>query len=138
MGFDLKKADLSAKAEKGYEFELKVPGTFDESTDVFITVRGNESKIVREYQRKKFNEYQAKLKIDKKRGKDPEDFSLEDAEEMAVEASVLRIISWKGMIEDGKEVPFTKENAERILTEHPWIREAVMEASNELTNFRSN
>ena len=135
MGFDLKANDLAAKAESGYEFELKVPGTF-EDTGAFIKVRGEQSKTVKAFTRKKFEEYQRKVAAEKRRGKVNDDISLDEAEELAVESAVVRIISWKGIEEDGKDVPFTKENAERILTEHSWIREQVMEASNELTNFR--
>jgi hypothetical protein len=138
MSFDLAKSNLSVKAEKGYEFELIVPGTYDAPTGAFVTVRGAESKAVRDYSRRKFNEFQARQKIDKKRGKDSDDFSLDEAEELAVESAIVRIIGWKGIQEEGKEVVFSKENAERILTEHSWIREVVMEASNELTNFRQN
>ena len=135
MGFDLKANDVAAKGEAGYEFELKFPGTF-EATGAFIKVRGELSKIVKAYSRRKFEEYQRKLAADKRRGKVNDDISLDEAEELAVESAVVRIISWKGIEEDGKEVPFTKENAERILTEHSWIREQVMEASNDLVNFR--
>ena len=49
---------------------------------------------------------------------------------------MVRIIDWKGILEDGAEVPFTKENATRILTEHSFIREQVMEAAGDLLNFR--
>ena len=139
MALDLVKNDLSAKAEVGYEFELKLPDS-DESTDAFITVRGAESKSVKAYQRLKFKEYQSRANLAKKRNKasEQDEFSIEEAEELAVEAAVGRIKDWKGIVEAGKEVPFTKENAERILTEHSWIREQVMEASNDLINFQGN
>lgn len=46
MGFDLKKNNLSEQSETGYEFELVYPAT-GEGVDAFITVRGNESKLLR-------------------------------------------------------------------------------------------
>lgn len=135
MGFDLKKNNVAELGEAGYEFELKFPGTF-ESTGAFVKVRGSESKTVKAFTRKKFEEYQRKVAADKRRGKVNDDISLDEAEELAVESASVRIISWKGIEEDGINVPFTPENAERILTEHSWIRDQVMEASNDLANFR--
>lgn len=135
MAFDLVKNNLSTIAEAGYEFEITLPGS-GEGTGAFVTVRGSESKTVKAYQRKKFSEYQMKQKAARKRGRDEDDLSLEEAEELAVEAAVGRIISWKGFEESGKEVLFSQENATRILTEHSWIREQVMEASNDLLNFQ--
>lgn len=135
MAFDLVKNNLSTIAEAGYEFEITLPGS-GEGTGAFVTVRGSESKTVKAYQRKKFAEYQMRQKTARKRGRDEDDLSLEEAEELAVEAAVGRIISWKGFEESGKEVLFSQENATRILTEHSWIREQVMEASNDLLNFQ--
>lgn len=137
MALDLVKNDLSAKAEVGYEFEVKLPDS-DEPTGAFITVRGAEAKSVKAYQRLKFKEYQARANAAKKRQKETDEFSIDEAEELAVEAAVGRIKDWKGISESGKDVPFTKENATRILTEHAWIREQVMEASNDLINFQGN
>lgn len=131
--FDLSKNNLSAKAEAGYEFELEVPGTF-EKTGAFITVRGDQSPAVKAFGRRKFQEIQARQKMQKRKGKE-DDLDLDEAEAMAIEAAVVRIISWKGIAEEGKELSFSKETAERVLKDHPWIREAVMEASSELANF---
>lgn len=135
MSLDLAKTNLADAADAGYEFEIKLPGTGD-PTGAFITVRGEMSKTVKAYARQKFREFQLKEQQAKRRGKQTEDITLEEAEEMAVEAAVVRVISWKGITENGKEVQFTKENAERIFTEHSWIREQVMEESNQLLNFR--
>lgn len=135
MSLDLAKTNLADAADAGYEFEIKMPGTGD-PTGAFITVRGEMSKTVKTYARQKFREFQLKEQQAKRRGKQTEDITLEEAEEMAVEAAVVRVINWRGITENAKEVPFTKENAEKIFTEHSWIREQVMEESNQLLNFR--
>lgn len=135
MGFDLKTNNLADKAEKGYEFELKLPG-LDKPTGAFITVRGEKSKTVTSYSRRKFNEYQARNKIARRKGQENDDISLEEAEEIAIEAATIRVISWRGIEEDGKEVPFSDDNAERIFKEHPWIREQVQEEASQLLNFQ--
>lgn len=127
MGFDISKRDLTEIAEAGYEFELLLPGS-GEKTDAFVKVRGDQSKIVKNYTRKKYDEIGVRSKR-----KTP--VTLEEAEEFAVEGAVIRIISWRGIEEDGKEVPFTVENATRILSKHSWIREQIQEAASEQLNF---
>lgn len=131
---DLKVKNLSETSEAGYEFELVWPPT-GEKTGAFVKVRGAESKIARAYARKKYSEYRQKEVMAKRKGRD-EEMSLEDAEDMAVETAVTRIMAWRGITEDGVEVPFTKENAERVLREHSWIRTEVMNASEDLLNFQ--
>ena len=71
----------------------------------------------------------------KRKGKE-EELTLDEAEEMAIETAIVRVIAWRGITEDGKEVPFTKENAERIFLEHSWIREQISEAADQLLNFQ--
>lgn len=133
--FDLSKNNLSEAAEAGYEFELRVPGT-DTPTGAFVTVRGAESKIVREHARKVYSQIRMREQAMKKRGKEPEEMTLEEAEELAIDSAINRVISWRGIANEGKEVAFTKEAAASIFKEHSWIREQVMEESNLLVNFR--
>lgn len=135
MSLDLTKTNLAEAADAGYEFEIKLPGS-GEGTGAFITVRGEMSKTVKAYARQKFREFQLREQQAKRRGKQSEELTLEEAEEMAVEAAVIRVIGWRGITENGKEVSFSKETAEKIFTEHSWIREQVMEESNQLLNFR--
>lgn len=132
--FDLSKKNFSEAAEAGYTFELKLPT--GEATGAFITVRGEQSKVVKQYGRKKFSEMQMKEQAARRRGKDAETMTLEEAEELAIETAIVRLIGWKGISDAGKEVPFTKEAAAEILREHSWIREQIMQESNELLNFR--
>lgn len=135
MSLDLAKVNYAETAEAGYEFEILLPAT-NEPTGAFITVRGEMSKTVKAYARQKFREFQLKEQQAKRRGKQSEEMTLEEAEELAVESAVVRVIGWRGITENGKEVPFTKENAERIFREYSFIREQVMEESNQLLNFR--
>lgn len=134
MGFDLVKNNLSDKAEVGYEFELLIPEV-KEKTGAFITVRGTQSPKVKSYARKKFAEFQQKEQVAKRKGKEVEPINLDEAEDMAIEAALVRTISWRGFEEDGKELPFSEENAKRIFREHSWIREQVLEESDLLANF---
>ena len=134
MTFDLKNHNYTEIAEAGYEFELKLPGT-GEGTGAFITVRADQSKTVKALGRKKYSEYKLREQQAKRRGKDVEDMTLEEAEELSIESAVVRIITWKNISENGKDVPFTKENAERILKEYPFIKDQILEEAGSLLNF---
>lgn len=131
---DLSKNNFSEIAEAGYEFQLRLPT--EELTDAFITVRGDHSKTVKAFNRKKFTEMQQKQRSNKRRGRDDDDFTIEEGEDLAVESAIVRIISWRNISEGGKEIAFNKENADRILREHPWIRDQVMKEAGEVLNFR--
>ena len=134
MALDLAITNIAAQAESGYEFELLHPAT-GECTGGFLTVRGEKSKIVQQHARKIVTEMQKREKVAKGKGKDV-DLSIEEMEDLSVDRAVVRIISWRGISENGEDIPFTKENAARILKEHSWIREAVFENSDDLLNFR--
>ena len=134
MSLDLNKNNLADAAEAGYEFEIVLPGSGDK-TGAFVTVRGEMSKHVKAFARSKFREFQIREQQAKRRGKES-DLSIEEAEDLAVETAVARVISWRGITEDGVDVPFNQENAERVFREHSWIREQVMEESGQLLNFR--
>lgn len=136
MTFDLAKHNYTEIAEAGYEFELKLPGT-GEGTGVFITVRGDQSKTVKAFGRKKYSEFKLREQQAKRRGKEADDMTLEEAEELSIESAIVRVIGWKNITENGKEVTCTKENAERIFKEYSWIKDQVMEESGQLLNFRS-
>lgn len=135
MSFDLAKNNLSAAADIGFEFELIYPAT-EEKTGAFITVRGEESKVVKAFGRKKFAEYEAKRIQQARKGKENAPQDLDDLEDSAIEAAVARIISWRGISDGGVEVVFTPETAKKILKEHSWIRQQVLEESSQILNFR--
>jgi len=132
---DLKVTNLAESAEAGFEFELLLPESKDK-TGGFITVRGSQSPTVRNYSKRKWNEYNVKVQQAKRKGKEVDEMTLDEAEDLAIENAVNRIISWRGIGEAGVEIPFTKENAETVLRKHSWIREQVMEESDNLMNFQ--
>lgn len=134
MAFDLKQNNPVAQAETGFEFEVQLPD--GSNTSFFIKVRGDQSPTVKNHGRKVYNEMKMKEQMAKRKGKDY-DIGLDEAEDMGVEAAVVRIIDWKGLTEDGKKVDFNKENATRVLKENDWIRAQVMEQSGNVFNFSS-
>ena len=131
--FDLSKNDVSKSAEAGYEFELTMPGS-GESTGAFITVRGEQSPVVKQYAKKKYNEYQMQVQAAKRKGKEFE-LGLDEAEDLSIESATNRIISWRGIADDGVELQFSKEIANKVLRDHSWIREQILETSSNLFNY---
>ena len=132
---DLKVTNLAESAEAGYEFELLLPESL-ERTGGFVKVRGRMSAPVRNHAKRKYTEYTQKENQAKRKGKEVEAMSIDDAEDAAIENAIVRIISWRGIGKDGVELPFTKENAEQVLREHTWIRDAILEESDNLLNFQ--
>jgi hypothetical protein len=131
---DLAKQNPADAAEAGYEMTIVMPDGTD--TDAKIKIRGVMSTVVKNYSRKVFQEMQMKEKMAKRRGKEPEEPTLEELEEMASKAAAVRIISWSNISEDGKEIKFSKEAAEDLMKRFSWIREQVLQASDDVTNFR--
>lgn len=132
MAFDVKKQDFSVAAEAGYEFELKLPT--GAGSGAYLTVIGAQSPTVRQYSKRKFQEYQQRQQIAKRKGKE-EELSLDEAEELSIESALVRLIDWKGITEEGKEVKFSKDKAREILKQHSWIRDQIMEESDFVGNF---
>lgn len=134
MALDLIKTNLSEKAETGFEFELMLP-SLNEGTGAFITVRGTNSPKVKAFSKRVFNQMQAKETSARRRGKDVDNMSLDEAEEMAIDSACIRVIGWRGISEGENEITFSEENARRIFKEHDWIRSAVLEESDNVANF---
>ena len=133
MALNLSVLNVSEVSESGIEIEFVHPAT-GEGLDAWVRVRGKDSRTVQNHARKVVNDMQKREKIAKGKNKDA-DMSIEELEMLAVERAVVRIISWRGIEEDGQPVPFTVENATRILKDNPWIREQVIENSDDLTGF---
>lgn len=131
--FDIKKQDFSKAAEVGYTFELKLPT--GASSGAKLTILGDLSPTVKAYGRRKFQEFQQRQAIARRKNREDE-IDLDEAEEMAVESALIRLIGWAGITEDGKAVEFTKEKAAAVLKEHAWIREAITQESADIMNFQ--
>ena len=134
MAFDIKLNNLSEKAETGYEFEVKLPdGT---STDFFITVRGDLSPIVNKYTKQLATKQMMKEIQDKKRNKGEQPLDFDELETQLTEAAGIRVITWRGLEEgEGNVTEPTPENIKRILTQHTWIREQILEEGGNKANF---
>jgi hypothetical protein len=133
MSFDLVKQDFSKAAEGGYTFELMLPTGAPSGAK--LTIIGDMSATVKVYERKRFSDYQRKETIARRKGKDLEDISLDEAEEFSIENALVRLVGWEGITSEGKDVVFTKEKAKEVLTTHSWIRDAIVQEARDVNNF---
>lgn len=131
--FDIKNHDFSKAADLGYTFDLKLPT--GASSGAKLTIIGDMSSTVKAYGRRKYQEFQQKQAIARRKGRE-EEMDLDEAEELAIEAALIRLTGWSGITEDGKAVEFSKDKAAEILKAHSWIREAIMQESADITNFQ--
>ncbi len=128
---ELNSVNLAAQAAVGYNLDLVHPATGDKLGGV-IVVRGDESKEVQNYNRKRFQELQKRERMNK--GKST-DYTLAEIEDIGIESAIVRVMGWKNIKKDGIELDFNKENAEMVFRDYPWIRNQVMEASADLNLF---
>lgn len=132
MAFDLQTQDYSVAAEQGFTFELTLPdGTV---SDAKLTILGDLSPTVKNYGKRKYKEFKSQQEAAKRRGKEW-DISIDDAEEEAIEATLVRLIGWENFTENGKVVVFSKEKAEEVLRKHSWIRDLIIEEAKNVANF---
>ncbi len=132
MAFDITLQDYSKAAEVGYSFNLKLPTGADSGAS--LTVLGEQSPTIKNYSKRKFQEYQQRQQIAKRKGRE-DDISLDEAEEMAIDSALVRLVGWNSIQEEGKEVKFSKDKAREILEKHSWIREQIMQESGDVLNF---
>ena len=132
MTYDISKQNPAKQAEVGYEFEVTTPA--GDKTGIKITVRGDQSPVVKNHGRKVYQEMKLKEQQAKRRGKEYE-LDLDEADQMSAEAAAIRVIGWTGLVEDGKEVKFSKDEAVRICTEYSFVKEQILEQSSNVYNF---
>lgn len=120
---DLSTLNTAKGATEGAELTLRHPVTNDE-LDGKIRLKGGDS---REYRAALHRTFQDRVKRGGRTYEETEDTT----------ASILAevTIDWGGIEENGEEVPFGYENAKRIYSEYPWIREQVERFIADRSNF---
>lgn len=131
------KSIVNDKSEIGVDMPILHPITGDELTEgdrkVTLKVMGADCKAYRGLSHKLNSE---KLKK-RMRGSQ----SIPKSEELEAEAIDLlttSVIGWEGVQWEGKDLPFSKDNAKMILTECLWLREQVDRFVNDRRNFMGN
>lgn len=137
--FDLASIDTVAACNKGYEVELKHPAT-NEPIGIFWSVLGSDSDTFRDYMKEATNAKLRKDAMARKRGKDVEVRTVEEAEKETIDLLTLCSLGWRSTDSSaikfkGEDLAFNVPNVRRVLTELPWIRRQIDEAIGDLENF---
>lgn len=123
----LKDLNLAEKCGQGFEFEY-VDGNGN-GTGFLITVLGSDAPKVQEWVRKRMNQRRSHEAMQAKRGKEVER-TVEDDIDFGNEAAAIRITGWRGI-----EESYSPDLALQVVTFNSLVREQVLKASNDLTNF---
>ena len=134
MLFDLANLNTTSACDKAEEIELKHPVT-NVPLGMFLSVIGKDSKEFREHTRRRINERLRRDAMATKRGKDPEVRTIESIEDENIELLVLCTKGWRGMIMNGDDLPFTRENLIKVFKEYTWIYDQANENIGALDNF---
>ena len=130
--FSINDLDVAKACETPFEFEVKDDET-GKGTDIFISVIGGHAKVLADCITNKLNERRTadamSLKRDP-RGKQTHIVPVEDDIEYNTELIALRVTGWRGISE-----PYSHENAIKLCTINPSIKEQILAVSENLKNF---
>lgn len=132
-GFDIGSMDVVKESAVGFEFEVTHPHT-GKPLGGFLTIVGDESDIVRNHIRAKLAELRMLQQAAKRRNEEYES-TFDDFDRDATESATVRVIGWRGWMENGSEIPFSKEAVAALMNKHKWIRPQVMKKAGDLGNF---
>lgn len=117
--FDFATRDVAAKAEVGAELEVLDPVT-NEPVGAYITLAGADSTIHR-----KATANVSKRRFNSQKGFRSKGFDVEKMEAESIEILAVCTLSWKGVTVDGVPLPCSRDNAIKMYTRFPWLREQV-------------
>ena len=125
--------DLNITKACEIEHEFEVTNAKGKGTGLFLTVIGGHAERVTEFTKTRLNERRVADAMHEKkdpRNKKPNVHPVEDDIAFSTELVALRITGWRGLKE-----PYSHENAVRLCTINPEIKEQVLERSEDLKNF---
>ena len=125
----MKKIDITSfsavkDSEQGYDLVMKTPDGQD--TEIIFTILGKYAEAVQKWSKKIYTEYQRNNEIAKRKGKEPEQKSLEELKEQNIEGAIIRVSGWKNVQQE-----FSKEILKQALQENPnWVDQIIEESDN--------
>lgn len=128
--YSINDLDFTKSCEQHYEFEL-VDVSAGKGTGIHVTVIGGHAKRISDFTKKVLNENRVKEAMQEKIGTAAKPRLIEDDIAFSTELVALRIVGWRGEISD----PYSHENAIRLCTVNPPIKEQILKASDDLSNF---
>lgn len=135
MSFDTRAVpQVADQSEAGYTFEPTYPD--GRGIGATITVRGPESRAVRDLLTRQLAQLRAREAQARKRGRDAaEPSTLDELEEQAVDLAVAYTIGWAGFVDAGAAMEPTEANLRATYRGYSWIRRQVIDEAQDLGNF---
>jgi hypothetical protein len=115
-------------SEQGYDLEMKTPDGQD--TGIIFTILGKYAEPVQKWSKKVFTEYQRDLDIAKRKGKEPEQKSIDELRAQNIEGAIVRVIGWKNVKQE-----FSAELLQTVLVNNPHFVDQIVEESDNAGNF---
>ena len=125
MTFDLATLDTSKVAEEGAELLVAHPTT-GEDLGIKIKLIGTDSKTFRD-----ISKIRATMALKKK----TREIDLDQDEQDFIELLARCTKGWSGMTENGKDIPFSHENAVELYTKYLWMRDQIDRFIVDRSNF---
>jgi len=120
---DLTSLDTTAHAQAGADLTLDHPATGD-PTDITITLLGADSEDFRKEKRRLEHARNSRIRRARSR-RAVEEVAMDTTPEENAALLASCVTGWKGMVEDGKKIPFSASAATRIFLKYRWISEQV-------------
>lgn len=130
--YSLNDLDVTKSCEVEHEFEVK-DETTGKGTGIFLTVIGSHAQCIQDFTKQEMNARRVAEAMNHKRdprGKAPVVVKIEEDIEFSTRLIAMRITAWRGIQE-----PFSLENAIRLCTINPPIKEQILAVSEDLKNF---
>lgn len=124
--------DVTKSCEIEHEFEV-VDDATGKGTGIFLTVIGGHAQRIVDFTKKEMNARRVAEAMNHKRdprGKSPVVVKIEEDIEFSTELVAMRVTGWRGI-----EEPYSHENAVRLCTINPPIKEQILAVSEDLKNF---
>jgi len=124
--------DVTRACDTPHEFEV-VDDSTGKGLGVYLSVLGAHAQVIADYTVKSLNERRLATALAEKRdprGKNPVVVPVEDDIEFSTELVALRVVGWRGISE-----PYSHENAIRLCTKNPSIKEQILAHSEKMANF---
>lgn len=130
---DLTNLIVNSASEDGAKCEIVHPVT-ERSFDppVYITVVGIDSELYQKASRELTNK---RLKKATARGRFKLTATAEELEAEHIELLARCTVGWENIEWEGKPLPFDKDNAKKLYTKAPWLREQVDLFMGDRANF---
>jgi hypothetical protein len=127
-GMNIKNFDTVGLSESGVDFALIDPHTVQPS-EAIVRLAGPDSSTYREAEKRALRLQAARLRSE---GTDTM-VAMSDDERVELLASC--VLGWRGLTENDQELPFSPENARRVLTSYPVIRRQIDGFVSNAANF---